>query len=88
MKTFCFYEGLTLKEIGKALNLTQGRVTQILKRTLIKLRDIEDEPPRSYRQASGRDSRLLSRLEAYAPLCYHLRGFDHAHPPEGTHREV
>jgi RNA polymerase sigma factor for flagellar operon FliA len=36
--TFYFYEGLTLKEIGKALNLTEGRVSQILKRTLDKLR--------------------------------------------------
>jgi RNA polymerase sigma factor (sigma-70 family) len=35
--TFYFYEGLTLKEIGKALNLTEGRVSQILKRALDKL---------------------------------------------------
>jgi RNA polymerase sigma factor FliA len=36
--TFYFYEGLTLKEIGKALALTEGRVSQILHRALIKLR--------------------------------------------------
>ena len=32
--TFYFYEGLTLKEIGRALNLTEGRVSQILRRAL------------------------------------------------------
>jgi RNA polymerase sigma factor FliA len=37
--TFYFYEGLTLKEIGQALELTEGRVSQILKRALSKLRD-------------------------------------------------
>jgi RNA polymerase sigma factor FliA len=42
--TFYFYEGLTLKEIGKALSLTDGRVSQILKRALIKLRDLIEEP--------------------------------------------
>ncbi len=36
--TFYFYEGLTLKEIGKALELTEGRISQILKRALSKLR--------------------------------------------------
>ena len=36
--TFYFYEGLTLKEIGKALALTEGRVSQILHRALVKLR--------------------------------------------------
>jgi RNA polymerase sigma factor FliA len=36
--TFYFYEGLTLKEIGQALDLTEGRVSQVLKRALIKLR--------------------------------------------------
>lgn len=37
--TFYFYEGLTLKEIGKALNLTEGRISQILRRALTKLRE-------------------------------------------------
>ena len=36
--SFYFYEGLTLKEIGKALELTEGRISQILKRALTKLR--------------------------------------------------
>ncbi|CAA9452814.1 MAG: RNA polymerase sigma factor [uncultured Rubrobacteraceae bacterium] len=36
--TFYFYEGLTLKEIGKALELTEGRVSQILRCALTKLR--------------------------------------------------
>lgn len=37
--TFYFYEGLTLKEIGKALNLTEGRISQILRLALTKLRE-------------------------------------------------
>ncbi len=37
--TFYLYEGLTLKEIGKALNLTEGRISQILRNALIKLRE-------------------------------------------------
>ncbi len=36
--TFYFYEGLTLKEIGKALELTEGRISQILRDALTKLR--------------------------------------------------
>ena len=43
--TFYFYEGLTLKEIGKALELTEGRVSQILRHALTKLRGyLEDSP--------------------------------------------
>ena len=42
--TFYFYEGLTLKEIGQALDLTEGRVSQILKRALTRLRDLIEEP--------------------------------------------
>jgi RNA polymerase sigma factor for flagellar operon FliA len=37
--TFYFYEGLTLREIGKALGLTEGRISQILRRALCNLRD-------------------------------------------------
>ena len=37
--TFYFYEGLTLKEIGRALELTEGRISQILSQALKKLRD-------------------------------------------------
>ena len=34
-----FYEGLKLKEIGKALNLTESRVSQVLRLALTKLRE-------------------------------------------------
>lgn len=37
--TLYFYENLTLREIGQALGVTEGRISQILKRTLGKLRD-------------------------------------------------
>ena len=37
--SFYFYEGLTLREIGKALGLTEGRISQILRRALINLRE-------------------------------------------------
>jgi len=36
--TFYFYEDLILKEIGKTLNLTEGRISQILHDALTKLR--------------------------------------------------
>ncbi len=36
--TFYFYEGLTLREIGKALDLTEGRISQILRQSLKKLK--------------------------------------------------
>ncbi|HEX2729892.1 MAG TPA: FliA/WhiG family RNA polymerase sigma factor [Rubrobacteraceae bacterium] len=43
--TFYFYEGLTLKEIGKAMNLTEGRISQILRRALERLRaDLSEGP--------------------------------------------
>jgi RNA polymerase sigma factor for flagellar operon FliA len=48
--TFYFYEGLTLREIGGALNLTEGRISQILHRALAKLRETLSESP----QFSGR----------------------------------
>lgn len=37
--TFYFYDGLTLREIGRALGLTEGRISQILRRALCNLRD-------------------------------------------------
>src|SRR5215210_1644282 len=43
--TFYFYEGLTLKEIGRALDLTEGRISQILRRALTKLRGQLKEMP-------------------------------------------
>lgn len=36
--TLYFYQDLTLREIGQALGLTEGRISQILKKTLGKLR--------------------------------------------------
>lgn len=41
--TFYFYEGLTLREIGKALDLTEGRISQILRQSLIKLKGALNE---------------------------------------------
>lgn len=41
--TFYFYEGLTLKEIGQAMNLTEGRISQVLRRAIEKLRSILTE---------------------------------------------
>lgn len=41
--TLYFYEGLTLREIGQALQLTEGRISQIMRRTLEKLRDFLPE---------------------------------------------
>ena len=41
--TFYFYEGLTLREIGGALNLTEGRISQILHRALAKLKEALSE---------------------------------------------
>lgn len=43
--TFYFYEGLTLREIGKALDLTEGRISQILRQALIKLKGALAESP-------------------------------------------
>jgi RNA polymerase sigma factor for flagellar operon FliA len=36
--TFYYYEGLTLREIGGILNLTEGRISQILRAAMIRLR--------------------------------------------------
>ena len=36
--TFYYYEGLTLREIGRALDLTEGRISQILRASLTRLR--------------------------------------------------
>ena len=43
--TFYFYEGLTLREIGGALDLTEGRISQILHQALAKLRETLSESP-------------------------------------------
>ena len=43
--TFYFYEGLTLREIGGAMSLTEGRISQILHAALVKLREALSEDP-------------------------------------------
>jgi RNA polymerase sigma factor for flagellar operon FliA len=40
---FYFYEDLTLREIGGALNLTEVRISQVLHRPLAKLRETLSE---------------------------------------------
>jgi hypothetical protein len=47
------YEDLTLKEIGKTLNLTEGRISQILRDALTKLRKTPQELPNDPRQLAG-----------------------------------
>lgn len=52
--TFYFYEGLTLKEIGKALDLTEGRISQILRCALTKLRErLQGTPGGDWRENLG-----------------------------------
>ena len=51
--TFYYYEGLTLKEIGGALCLTEGRISQILRRALTSLRGDLAEDARFSERASG-----------------------------------
>jgi RNA polymerase sigma factor FliA len=41
--TFYYYEGLTLREIGGTLGLTEGRISQILKASLARLREALSE---------------------------------------------
>jgi DNA-directed RNA polymerase specialized sigma24 family protein len=36
--TFYYYEGLTLREIGRVLDLSEGRISQILHSALVRLR--------------------------------------------------
>jgi RNA polymerase sigma factor for flagellar operon FliA len=36
--TFYYYEGLTLREIGRVLDLTEGRISQILHSALVRLK--------------------------------------------------
>jgi RNA polymerase sigma factor for flagellar operon FliA len=50
--TFYYYEGLTLKEIGKALNLTEGRISQILHAALARLKHSLSEEARISERAS------------------------------------
>ena len=44
--TFYYYEGLTLKEIGSVLGLTEGRISQVLHGALLRLRQSLSEESR------------------------------------------
>jgi RNA polymerase sigma factor for flagellar operon FliA len=50
--TFYYYEGLTLKEIGLVLNLTEGRISQILHAALARLRNSLSDEARFSERAS------------------------------------
>ena len=41
--TFYYYDGLTLREIGGALGLTEGRISQILRASLVRLKQSLEE---------------------------------------------
>ena len=63
--SFYFYEGRTLKEIGKALNLTEGRVSQILKGALATLRGHLQEDGSGREEVADRSPQVTSFR--YAP---------------------
>jgi RNA polymerase sigma factor FliA len=44
--TTVYYEGLTLREIGSVLDLTEGRISQILHSALVRLRQNPAEESR------------------------------------------
>jgi RNA polymerase sigma factor for flagellar operon FliA len=50
--TFYYYEGLTLREIGRVLDLTEGRISQILHSALARLK-----------QSLAEESRLSERIQ-------------------------
>jgi RNA polymerase sigma factor FliA len=53
--TFYYFEGLTLREIGRVLDLTEGRISQILHAALASLRhSLEEEEMVSRRAARDR----------------------------------
>jgi RNA polymerase sigma factor FliA len=62
--TFYFYERLTLREIGGSLNLTEGRISQILHQALASLRETLSEGPQFSDPNRSPRGRLLSYLEA------------------------
>jgi RNA polymerase sigma factor for flagellar operon FliA len=51
--TFYYFEGLTLREIGRVLDLTEGRISQILHAALARLRHSLDEEMVSRRAANS-----------------------------------
>ena len=50
--TFYYFEGLTLREIGQVLDLTGGRISQILHAALDRLRHSLDEEGMVYERAA------------------------------------
>ena len=53
--TFYYFEGLTLREIGRVLGLTEGRISQILHAVLARLRhSLDEDGIFSRRTANGR----------------------------------
>jgi RNA polymerase sigma factor FliA len=50
--TFYYFEGLTLREIGRVLGLTEGRISQILHAALARLRHSLDEEAMLPRRAA------------------------------------
>jgi RNA polymerase sigma factor FliA len=50
--TFYYFEGLTLREIGRVLDLTEGRISQILHAALARLRHSLDEEGTVTRRAA------------------------------------
>ena len=52
--TFYYYEGLTLREIGRVLDLTEGRISQILHSALVRLRQHLAEESRLSERIQGR----------------------------------
>jgi RNA polymerase sigma factor for flagellar operon FliA len=52
--TFYYYEGLTLREIGRVLDLTEGRISQILHSALVRLRQHLVEESRLSERIQGR----------------------------------
>jgi RNA polymerase sigma factor for flagellar operon FliA len=63
-----FYEGLTLKEIGQALQLTEGRISQVLKCALSKLRKLLQGEEGSAMLLCATDSKISKRADKEAPL--------------------
>ncbi len=51
--TFYYFDGLTLREIGRVLDLTEGRISQILHAALARLRQSLDEEGMVPRQATN-----------------------------------
>jgi RNA polymerase sigma factor for flagellar operon FliA len=45
---YFFYEGLSLRGMGGALNLTEGRISQIRHRALAKLRETLSESTQAF----------------------------------------